>query len=132
MDSDRPLFIPVILGTVRSLVCLDVEIGGFLSKPVGESEIRSTTPSPTLRRRRKQRKSSSTPPTFTAKSKTGLQGLIPHLRSEIVYSYRDGAYFLSLLPEEFPLRAEPVMFILAGFTTMVFIQLIGSLSDPVL
>ena len=40
---------------------------------VGESEIRSTTPSPTLRRRRKRRKSSSTQNGFTAKSKTGLR-----------------------------------------------------------
>jgi hypothetical protein len=43
-----------------------------------ESEIRSTTPSPTLRRRRKQRRSSSRHPSFTAKSKAGLRKITLH------------------------------------------------------
>ena len=37
----------------------------IISKPVGESEIRSTTLSPTLRRRRKRRRSSSRRNSFT-------------------------------------------------------------------
>ena len=39
---------------------------------------------------------------------------------------------LPLVLEDFLLGAEPVLFILAGFTTTAFIQLIGPLSDPVL
>ena len=39
---------------------------------------------------------------------------------------------LPLPVENFPLGVEPVLFVLAGFTTTAFIQLIGSLSNPVL
>jgi len=39
---------------------------------------------------------------------------------------------LSPLFEDFALRAEPILFGLAGFTTSAFIQFIGPLSYPVL
>jgi hypothetical protein len=39
---------------------------------------------------------------------------------------------LTLPVEDLPLSVEPVLLVLAGFTTAAFIQLIGPLSNPVL
>jgi signal transduction histidine kinase len=54
------------------------EVLPIISRPVGEGEIRSTTPFPTSRRRRKQRRSSSRYPSLTAKSKAGLRKISLH------------------------------------------------------
>src|ERR1700680_3573983 len=51
-------------------------------RSVGESEILSTTPSPTLRQRPRRRRFSSKRRSFTTTSKTGLPRTIRPLRSE--------------------------------------------------
>jgi hypothetical protein len=43
-----------------------------------------------------------------------------------------GGPFTALPAQHLPLGVEPVLFVLAGFTTTAFIKLIGTLSNPVL